>query len=45
MCLANVESQFSSQSSKTTKNKSKRDIIGADKFIFALNDLVRSYLP
>ena len=43
--MARFVSSTSSESSKTTKNKSNLDMIGAERLIFAFKDFVLSYLP
>lgn len=45
ICFAIWKSSSSFFSSKMTKNKSKRDIIGGEISMLNLRDLVRSYLP
>jgi len=45
MCLAIFKSSTSFFSSKITKNRSKRDIIGGEMLTLYLSDFARSYLP
>ena len=45
ICLAMLKSSLSFFSSKMTKKRSKRDIIGAEMSTLYRRDLVRSYLP